>query len=155
MEDCARENWDKLTRRRHPNCTHGARQTRRQFTINALNTEHEATNSYVLISSHRQEYKQGQQMSQKINMGLSFSLMTIIASVTHLLRALMMKRNRQSNGNKWAVHFRAPIDNVLAVEHKYRHSLFIKVRNNYKRKEKQNPKVYTNTHPKITPNQSL
>ena len=148
MEDCAWENWDKLTRRRHPNCTCGARRTRHQFAINALNTKHEATNNYVLISSQGQEYKQGQLMSQKINMGLSFSLMTIKASVTHLLCALMMKRNRQSNGSKWAVHFRAPIDNVLAVEHKYRHSLFIKVRNNYKRKEKQNSKVYTNTHPK-------
>ena len=46
-----------------------------------------------------------------------------------------MKRNGQINGNKWAVHFKAPIDNVLLVEHKYRHSLSIKARNNYKRKE--------------------
>ena len=47
-----------------------------------------------------------------------------------------MKHNGQSNGNKRAVHFRAPIDDVLAFEHKYRHSLSIKARNNYKRNKK-------------------
>ena len=74
--------------------------------------------------------------SQKINMGSSFLLMMIKASVTHLLLTLMMKRNGRSNSNKLVVHFRAPIDNILAVEHKYRHSLSIKARNNYKRKKK-------------------
>ena len=78
--------------------------------------------------------------------------MTIKASVTH---TLIMKWNRRNNGNKWVVHFRTLIDNVLAVEHKYKHSLSIKARNNYKRKEQQNPKVHTNTHPKIAPSQLL
>ena len=36
----------------------------------------------------------------KNNLGLSFPLMTIKASVTHLLHVLMMKCNRRSNGNK-------------------------------------------------------
>ena len=79
--------------------------------------------------------------------------MTRKVSITHLLCALMKKRNGRSNGNKWAVHLRAPISNVLAVEHKYRNSLSIKVRNNYKRKEQHNPKVHTNIHPNITPSQ--
>ena len=82
----------------------------------------------------------------------SFPIKTTKSDVTHLLHALMMK---QSNGNKWVVHFRAPIDNVLVVEHKYRHSLSITVRNSYKRKEQQNPKGHTNTHPKITPSHFL
>ena len=51
------------------------------------------------------------------------------------------------------MHFRAPINNVLAVKHKYKHSFSIKAKNNYKRKE--NLKVHTNTHPKITPSQLL
>ena len=91
----------------------------------------------------------------KNNMGLSFPLMTIKTSVTYLLSVLMRKRNRWNNGNKWAVHFKAFIDNILAIGHKYRHSLFIKARKNYKRKEQQNPKVHTNTHPKITSSQFL
>ena len=53
------------------------------------------------------------------------------------------------------MHFRSPIDKVLAVEHKYRHSLSIEARNNYKIKEQQNPKVHINTHPKITPSHFL
>ena len=60
----------------------------------------------------------------------SFSIITTQASITYLLCALMIK----SNGNKWAVHIRRPIGNAL-VEHKYRDSLSIKVRNIYKRKE--------------------
>ena len=89
------------------------------------------------------------------NLKSSFLLMTIKASVTNLLHTLIMKRNKRINGNKWAVHFKALIDNVLAFEHKYKHSLSIKARNNYKRKEQQNPKVHMNTHPKITPSQLL
>ena len=49
------------------------------------------------------------------------------------------------------MHFNASIDNILAIAHKCWDSLSIKARNNYKKKEQQNPKVYTNTHPKITP----
>ena len=71
----------------------------------------------------------------KNNLGSSFPLMMIKASITHLLHTLMMKCNRRSNGNKWVMHFRAPINNVLAIKHKYKHSLSIKARNNYKRKE--------------------
>ena len=68
------------------------------------------------------------------NLGSSLPLMTIKASVTHLLHALMMKRNGRSNNNKWVVYFRAPIDNVLAITHKYWNSLSIKARNNYKKR---------------------
>jgi len=99
------------------------------------NTEHEMTNSYVLISSHRRGYEQGAADESENKLGTSFPIMTTKLDVTHLLHALMMKRNGRSNGNKWAMQFRAPIDNVLAVEHKYRNSLSIKVRNRYKRKE--------------------
>ena len=87
------------------------------------------------------------------NLGSSLPLMTIKVSVTHLLRALIMKCNGWSNGNKWAVHLRAPIDNILVVEYKYRNSLFIKARNNYKKN--QNPKIHTNTDPKVTPSHFL
>ena len=71
--------------------------------------------------------------------------MAIKASVTHLLHALMMKRNGLSNSNKWVMHIRTPISNALAVVHKYRDSLSIKAKNNYKRKDQQNPKVHINT----------
>ena len=91
----------------------------------------------------------------KNNLGLSFPLMMIKASGMHLLHALMMKRNRWSNGNKWAAHLKASIDNILAIEHKCRNSLSIKTRNIYKREEQLNPKVHTNTHLKITPSQFL
>ena len=73
----------------------------------------------------------------------------IQTSVTLLLHALIIKRNRQSNNNKWAVRFRALIDNTVAIEHKYRPSLSIKIGDNYKREEQQNQKVHTNTKPKI------
>ena len=89
------------------------------------------------------------------NLGLSFPLMMIKASGTHLLNTLMMKRNRQSNGNKWAAHLKASIGNILAIEYKCRNSLSIKTRNIYKREEQLNPKVHTNTHLKITPSQFL
>ena len=56
-----------------------------------------------------------------------------------------MKRNGLSNSNKWAMHIRTPIGNALAVVHKYRDSLSIKAKNNYKRKDQQNPKVHINT----------
>ena len=46
-----------------------------------------------------------------------------------------MKCNRRSNGNKWAMHIRTPIGNALAIVHKYKHSLSIKAKNTYKRKE--------------------
>ena len=36
----------------------------------------------------------------KNNLGSSFPLMMIKASITHLLHTLMMKCNRRSNGNK-------------------------------------------------------
>ena len=71
--------------------------------------------------------------------------MAIKASVTHLLHALMMKRNGLSNSKKWAMHIRTPISNALAVVHKYTDSLSIKAKNNYKRKDQQNPKVHINT----------
>ena len=64
-----------------------------------------------------------------------------------------MKHNEQNNSNKWAVHFKVPIDNVLAVAHKCWDSLSIKAWNNYKRdkrEEQHNSKVHTNIHPKIT-----
>ena len=66
--------------------------------------------------------------------------MTIKASITHLLHALMMKCNGWSNSNKWVAHLRASNDNVLAVEHKCRNLLSIKARNNYKRKWTTKPK---------------
>ena len=77
--------------------------------------------------------------------------MTTWTSVTHLLCALMMKSNEWSNGNKWAVYFRAPIDDTPALAHKCWDSLPIKTGNNYKRKGQHNPKVHTNTDPKTTP----
>ena len=55
---------------------------------------------YVLISSQRREYEQGTTDEPKNNLGLSFPLMIIKGSVTHLLRALMIKCNEQSNSNK-------------------------------------------------------
>ena len=54
----------------------------------------------------------------------------------------MIKCNGRNNDSKWAVRFRAIIDNTLAIEHKYRHSLSIKIGNNYKREE-QKKKKYT------------
>ena len=60
----------------------------------------------------------GQLMSQKINIGSSFPLMTIQAIVSHLLRTLTMKRNGRSNSNKWVVYFKARIDDILVVAHK-------------------------------------
>ena len=72
-------------------------------------------------------------------------------SVTHVLRTLMMKSNRQSNGKKWSVYFRAPIDDTLAVAYKCWDLLPIKTGNNYKRKGQHNSKVHTNTDPNTTP----
>ena len=54
-----------------------------------------------------------------------------------------MKRNGRSNGNKWVVYVKAPIDDILVVAHKSWDSLSIKTVNNYKRKEQHNPKVHT------------
>ena len=45
-------------------------------------------------------------------------LMTTQMSVAHILHALIMKSNGQSNGNKWVVYFRAPINDTLAIAHK-------------------------------------
>ena len=94
------ENQEKLTRREHPNRTCVARQTKHQLTINALNAEHKVTYSYVLISSHKRGYEQGAANESKNKPESSLSIMTIKAIVTHLLRALMIKSNGQSNGNK-------------------------------------------------------
>ena len=69
---------------------------------------------------------------------------------------LVIRRNERNNDKKWAVHLKALIGNVLAIEHKYCwNSLSIKAGNNYKGKEEPNPKVYTNIHPKITPSKFL
>ena len=43
-------------------------------------------------------------MSQKNNPQLSVPIMTIKASITHLLHALIINSNRWSNDNKWIVH---------------------------------------------------
>ena len=39
----------------------------------------------------------------------SLSIMIIKASITYLLRALMIKSNGQSNDNKWAIHIKPSI----------------------------------------------
>ena len=52
--------------------------------------------------------------------------MTIQTSVTHLLHALMIKNNGQSNGNECIVYFKTPIHDTLAVAHKCQNSLSIK-----------------------------
>ena len=74
-------------------------------------------------------------------------LMTTQMSITHLLRASMIKCNGRSNSNKWAVCFKALIDNTVVVEHKYKHSLSIKIGNNYEREEQQNQKVHSAKNP--------
>ena len=81
--------------------------------------------------------------------------MMIQTSVTHLLRALMTRSNEWSNGNKWAMHIRAPIGNTLVVGYKCRNSLTIRAKNNYKRKKWHNPKVHTKIHPKTNLSQFL
>ena len=68
-----------------------------------------------------------------------------------MLCALMTRSNGRNNGNKWAMHIRAPIGNALAIEHKYEDLLTIKAKNNYKRKKWQNLKVHIKIHPKNTP----
>ena len=115
-----------------------------------LNTGHEKTDGYV-IKSQKREYKQGAANESKITWDRYSKSMMTWTSVTHLLRALMMKSNGRSNGNKWTVYFRALIYDTLAVTHKCWDSLPIKTGNNYKRKGQHNPKVHANTDPKTTP----
>ena len=43
--------------------------------------------------------------------------------------------------------FKALIDNTVVVEHKYKHSLSIKIGNNYEREEQQNQKVHSAKNP--------
>ena len=46
-----------------------------------------------------------------------------------------MKSNGWRNGNKWAVYFRVPIEDTLAVAHECWDSLPIKIGNNYKKRD--------------------
>ena len=58
------------------------------------------TDGYVRILSQRREYEQGAADESKITWDHHSMLMTTKTSVTHLLHALITKRNGWSNGNK-------------------------------------------------------
>ena len=58
-----------------------------------------------------------------------------------------MPKSNKSNGNKGAMHIRTPVCNTLAVAHKCKDSLPIKVNITIKRKRNETKGTY-NYHPK-------
>ena len=99
-----------FARQAHPNHIRGTQPLKHQVVINVQYTEYEALDELVLILSKRRENEQkGQLMNQKIMVVVTRRSSFTREDATHLLRTLMMKRNKWNNGHNMSYNLQIKI----------------------------------------------